>query len=53
MCRRRTSYEIKKEPKVKVIRVSEFLKKEKAEMYKELIGEDWREVRSQAVGSVE
>jgi hypothetical protein len=33
--------------------VSEILKKEKAERYKELIEEDWRTVRSQAVGSVE
>jgi hypothetical protein len=53
MCWRRTRYESKEEQNVKVFRVSELLNKEKAEMYKELIDEDWRAVRSQAVGSVE
>jgi hypothetical protein len=41
------------EQKVKVIRVTELLKKEKAERYKKLTEEDWSAVRNQAVGSVE
>jgi hypothetical protein len=53
MCWKRKRYERKEEQKVKVIRVSELLKKGKAEKYKELIEEDWRAMRSRAVGSVE
>jgi hypothetical protein len=46
-------YERNEEQNVKVIRVSELLNNEKAEKYKELIEEDWRAMRSRAVGSVE
>jgi hypothetical protein len=53
LCWRRTRYEIKEEQKVKVIRVSELLKKEKEERYKELIDKDWSAVRSRAVRCVE
>jgi hypothetical protein len=53
LCWKRKRYERQEEQKVKVIRASELLKKEKAEKYKELIEEDWRAMRSRAVGSVE
>jgi hypothetical protein len=36
-----------------VIRANKLLKKEKAEMCRELIEDDWRVVRIRAVGSVE
>jgi hypothetical protein len=53
MCWRRNRYERKEEQKVKVIRVSELLKEENAEMYKELKEGYCILVRIQAVGSVD
>jgi hypothetical protein len=53
ICWRRTRKERKEEQKVKVIRVSELLMKENAQRYMELIEEDWRAMRSRAVGCVE
>jgi hypothetical protein len=53
MCWKKTRYERKEDQKVKVIRMSEFMKKEKAEKYKELIEEDRRAMRNRVVGSVE
>jgi hypothetical protein len=36
-----------------VIRVSELLKREKADVYRELVEDEWRALTMRAVGSVE
>lgn len=46
-------YERKAEQTIKVIRVSELLKREKADVYRELVEDEWRALTMRAVGSVE
>jgi hypothetical protein len=53
MCWKGTKYEKREEEKVRVIRLSELLKKEKTEKYRKLIEEQWRVVRVPAVASIE